>query len=355
MEALSVQVLAHQQLAATWQQRFDTLATLARDGGIESNAIEAIRWRPYQRDSAVDPMAPPPMPMAPVTAPAAVAADYGGCMHAASAVAVAIANPAANPMRQPKQPSPGTKRVYRSCGECMGCRTADCNVCKYCLDKPKLGGSGTLRRRCVLRICERDTEGMPMGVSPPGMMMGEGGMHPSAVAAAALGQGGSAAGRAKRVKKERCGECEGCLTRVDCNECKYCLDKPRLGGSNTLRRICARRVCSNAAPQVAYVGNGALMPLADADAEVAPATETPPVDDQGSVVLALPLAASCPVDYLDVGEEGEDEGGEVEDVVEEDAGAEHGMGVEQHAYVEQDAYAEQHAYVEQHVVVEAVE
>ena len=51
----------------------------------------------------------------------------------------------------------------------------------------------------------------------------------------------------KRYKKHRCGECAGCETAVDCNQCKYCLDKPKLGGSNTLRRQCAKRVCINKA------------------------------------------------------------------------------------------------------------
>ena len=55
--------------------------------------------------------------------------------------------------------------------------------------------------------------------------------------------------------------------------------------------------------------SGDTMP--SADTEVACAVETP-VDDQGSVVLALPLAASCPVDYLDVGEEGDEEGADDE-------------------------------------------
>ena len=60
-----------------------------------------------------------------------------------------------------RSPPTSAKRVNRSsCGECAGCRTPDCNACKYCRDKPKLGGSGTLRRRCILRsgrAAERST------------------------------------------------------------------------------------------------------------------------------------------------------------------------------------------------------
>ena len=42
-------------------------------------------------------------------------------------------------------------------------------------------------------------------------------------------------------KKKRCGECPGCMMEEDCNVCKYCLDKPKLGGSNTLRRQCVQQ------------------------------------------------------------------------------------------------------------------
>ena len=55
------------------------------------------------------------------------------------------------------------------------------------------------------------------------------------------------ASRVKRAQKKRCGGCAGCTVEVDCNECKYCLDKPKLGGSNTLRRQCIHRVCVNKA------------------------------------------------------------------------------------------------------------
>ena len=49
-----------------------------------------------------------------------------------------------------------------------------------------------------------------------------------------------------KPKRKRCGDCAGCLVVDDCNQCKYCLDKPRNGGSNTLRRQCMKRECANA-------------------------------------------------------------------------------------------------------------
>ena len=42
-----------------------------------------------------------------------------------------------------------------------------------------------------------------------------------------------------------CGECNGCLMRVDCGECLFCRDKAKLGGPNKLRKKCAERVCTN--------------------------------------------------------------------------------------------------------------
>ena len=57
----------------------------------------------------------------------------------------------------------------------------------------------------------------------------------------------------KRAKKKRCGECAGCTSDVDCNRCKYCLDKPKMGGNNTLRRQCINRICTNKASSALVV------------------------------------------------------------------------------------------------------
>merc|ERR1712166_324379 len=45
-------------------------------------------------------------------------------------------------------------------------------------------------------------------------------------------------------RKTRCGKCDGCTTK-DCGICKYCMDKPKRGGNNTLRKPCELRVCTN--------------------------------------------------------------------------------------------------------------
>ena len=40
-----------------------------------------------------------------------------------------------------------------------------------------------------------------------------------------------------------CGQCPGCLRKEDCNECRFCLDKPRNGGANSLRKGCREKMC----------------------------------------------------------------------------------------------------------------
>ena len=43
-------------------------------------------------------------------------------------------------------------------------------------------------------------------------------------------------------KRKRCDTCDACL-RPDCGHCKYCLDKPKFGGTNTLKQYCAKQRC----------------------------------------------------------------------------------------------------------------
>ena len=47
----------------------------------------------------------------------------------------------------------GKKRTR--CGDCKGCISSDCGMCKFCEDKPKFGGRGTLKQCCVKRRCIR--------------------------------------------------------------------------------------------------------------------------------------------------------------------------------------------------------
>ena len=44
----------------------------------------------------------------------------------------------------------GQKRLKRSTCDCSGCLRKDCGSCKFChLDKPKLGGPGKKKKRCI--------------------------------------------------------------------------------------------------------------------------------------------------------------------------------------------------------------
>ena len=52
----------------------------------------------------------------------------------------------------------------------------------------------------------------------------------------------SVRGRPLRRSKA-CGECDGCV-RPNCNKCRFCLDKPKNGGPNRLKKRCVHRVCT---------------------------------------------------------------------------------------------------------------
>jgi hypothetical protein len=41
------------------------------------------------------------------------------------------------------------------CGICTACKAKDCGTCRFCLDKPKFGGRGTLKQSCTVRKCLR--------------------------------------------------------------------------------------------------------------------------------------------------------------------------------------------------------
>jgi hypothetical protein len=62
----------------------------------------------------------------------------------------------------------------------------------------------------------------------------------------------SAKGRPLRRSKA-CGECDGCI-RPNCNKCRFCLDKPKNGGPNRLKKRCIHRVCTKMVPSSTYGG-----------------------------------------------------------------------------------------------------
>jgi len=56
----------------------------------------------------------------------------------------------------------------------------------------------------------------------------------------------------------RCGRCEAC-TGSDCGECKFCLDKPKFGGSGHRKQACSARTCLT--PRLLVDGGGELAVL----------------------------------------------------------------------------------------------
>ena len=45
------------------------------------------------------------------------------------------------------------KHRFKACLKCTGCRTENCGQCVHCLDMPKFGGLGTIKQKCIRRIC----------------------------------------------------------------------------------------------------------------------------------------------------------------------------------------------------------
>ena len=46
----------------------------------------------------------------------------------------------------------------------------------------------------------------------------------------------------ERNRMTRCGECDACRAQ-DCGTCKFCLDRPKFGGFNKLKKPCVHREC----------------------------------------------------------------------------------------------------------------
>ena len=46
------------------------------------------------------------------------------------------------------------KRLYKSCNKCEPCLRPPCDACAACLDLPRNNGPGTLRQKCMLRLCD---------------------------------------------------------------------------------------------------------------------------------------------------------------------------------------------------------
>ena len=57
-----------------------------------------------------------------------------------------------------------------------------------------------------------------------------------------------------RKRKQRCGECPGCISK-DCIECKFCRDKKKNGGAGLKKQCCVKRRCICTAKNEADIDN----------------------------------------------------------------------------------------------------
>jgi len=84
------------------------------------------------------------------------------------------------------------------------------------------------------------------------------------------------------AKMRRCGECEGCM-RDDCGDCLACKDKPRFGGSGTMKRACVARTCRMRASAGVKIE----------EAEEGDQEEVPAVADAADLLLEAAQAAEA--------------------------------------------------------------
>ena len=42
---------------------------------------------------------------------------------------------------------------FKGCKKCTGCRTPNCGLCTSCDDMPCYGGQGTMKQKCLKRVC----------------------------------------------------------------------------------------------------------------------------------------------------------------------------------------------------------
>jgi len=75
------------------------------------------------------------------------------CLDGDAVAREADSPPAAKKALSPSKLSNPKPPRKKRCGACAGCAAEECLTCKYCLDRPKRGGSGTLRKPCVQRAC----------------------------------------------------------------------------------------------------------------------------------------------------------------------------------------------------------
>jgi hypothetical protein len=129
-------------------------------------------------------------------------------------------------------------------------RMQDCGECVYCLDKPKYGGPGTKRQKCVLK---QNEVSHATRIVPAALKTSSWPTRTSALRAretlrkCIVDEGSHDKQRASSsvtnvIKRHRCGVCVGC-NATNCGRCVYCLDMLQFGGTGNLRQSCIERRC----------------------------------------------------------------------------------------------------------------
>jgi hypothetical protein len=134
-------------------------------------------------------------------------------------------------VRPADSPALPIKKAPNSATRFASDTSADCGMCRHCLDKPKNGGPNTLRKPCLNRPGPKNS-GPPLDDESPAQPVAD-----------AFG---------------------------DCGTCKFCLDKRRYGGQGVLRQICVLKEAAKAASKT----SGAVTSRGDTDPQAKPRTVT---------------------------------------------------------------------------------
>ena len=101
-------------------------------------------------------------------------------------VAVAVPDLAEELGEWGRESSPTLAARNVPCGKCDGCTLKDCGKCNNCLDKPKFGGHGKRRQRCICkRACSKPRVALPAAQSVRQVIAVEAVHEPSASTLAA--------------------------------------------------------------------------------------------------------------------------------------------------------------------------
>ena len=129
-------------------------------------------------------------------------------------------------------------------------------MCVYCLDKPRYGGPGTKRQKCVLKQNEvsHATRIVPAALKTSSWPTRTSALRARETLRKCIADEGkrkdtgcddkqrASSSVVNVTKRHRCGVCVGC-NATNCGRCVYCLDMLQFGGTGNLRQSCIERRC----------------------------------------------------------------------------------------------------------------